>query len=93
MTDLFWHLAALERWTRCCERVPTRVAYEYILANYVLPKWGPSSLQSIKAVSIEDLLRSLAKANGTKAKIREVFGRPSGTLCVMNCTHQTPSPM
>jgi hypothetical protein len=74
MTDLFWHLAALERWTRCCERVPTRVAYEYILANYVLPKWGPSSIQSIKAVSIEDLLRSLAKANGTKAKIREVFG-------------------
>lgn len=49
-------------------------AYQYILKNYIVPKWGSLPLPSVKAVAVEDWLRSLAKANGTKAKIREVFG-------------------
>ena len=49
-------------------------AYKYILKNYVLPKWGSLPLTAVKAVMVEEWLKSLVKANGTKAKIREVFG-------------------
>ncbi|MEO8736971.1 MAG: site-specific integrase [Edaphobacter sp.] len=49
-------------------------AYRYIFANYVVPKWGTFPLGAVKAVAVEEWLKSLIKANGTKAKIREVFG-------------------
>lgn len=74
VAELAEHYKQRELGKDCGKTTKVIKAYEYILANYVLPKWGPSSLQSIKAVAIEDWLRSLAKANGTKAKIREVFG-------------------
>jgi integrase len=51
-----------------------RKSYRYIFRNYVLPQWGGLALGAVKAVAVEDWLRSLDKANGTKAKIREVFG-------------------
>ena len=49
-------------------------AYKYIFANYVIPKWGAVPLVEVKPVAVEDWLKSLKKANGTRAKIREVFG-------------------
>jgi integrase len=49
-------------------------AYRYIFTNYVVPKWGTLPLRAVKAVAVEDWLKTLDKANGTKAKIREVFG-------------------
>jgi integrase len=49
-------------------------AYRSIFANYIVPKWGHFRLGAVKAVEVEAWLRSLDKANGTKAKIREVFG-------------------
>lgn len=49
-------------------------AYRYIFANYVIPRWGAVPLGEVKAVAVEDWLKSLKKANGTRAKIREVFG-------------------
>jgi len=49
-------------------------AYLNIFKNYVLPKWGELPLRAVKAVAVEDWLKTLDKANGTKAKIREVFG-------------------
>jgi integrase len=49
-------------------------AYRYIFNNYILPKWGSLPLSKVKAVEVENWLKSLDKANGTKAKIREVFG-------------------
>ncbi|HMF62798.1 MAG TPA: site-specific integrase [Edaphobacter sp.] len=51
-----------------------RKAYCYILKNYILTQWGTFPLRSVKAVAVEEWLKSLDKANGTKAKIREVFG-------------------
>jgi integrase len=51
-----------------------RKAYLYIFNNYILPKWGSLMLGQVKAVAVEEWLKSLGKANGTKAKIREVFG-------------------
>jgi integrase len=49
-------------------------AYRSIFAVYVVPKWGTFPLGAVKAVAVEEWLRSLTKANGTKSKIREVFG-------------------
>jgi integrase len=49
-------------------------AYLYIFKNYIVPQWGHLPLGAVKAVAVEDWLKSLSKANGTKAKIREVFG-------------------
>jgi integrase len=51
-----------------------RKAYFYILNNYVLPKWGSLPLGAVKAVAVEDWLKTLTLANGSKAKVREVFG-------------------
>jgi integrase len=51
-----------------------RKAYLYIFNNYILPKWGSLPLRAVKAVAVEDWLKGLSLANGSKAKIREVFG-------------------
>jgi integrase len=51
-----------------------RKAYLYIFKNYILPKWGTLPLRAVKAVAVEDWLKPLPLANGSKAKIREVFG-------------------
>src|SRR5260370_33959117 len=74
VSELVDHYKERELGEDCGKATKVVKAYKYILTNYVVPKWGSLTLQSIKAVAIEDWLRSLAKANGTKAKIREVFG-------------------
>jgi len=51
-----------------------RKAYLYIFKNYILPKWGTKPLVGVKAIAVEDWLKSLTLANGSKAKVREVFG-------------------
>jgi hypothetical protein len=51
-----------------------RKAYLYIFKNYILPKWEGLLLNAVKAVAVEDWLKTLRLANGSKAKIREVFG-------------------
>lgn len=51
-----------------------RKAYLYIFKNYILPKWGTFLLGQVKAVAVEDWLKTLPLANGSKAKVREVFG-------------------
>lgn len=51
-----------------------RKAYLYIFNNYILPKWGSLPLVLVKAVAVEEWLKTLPLANGSKAKVREVFG-------------------
>ncbi|MES2391044.1 MAG: site-specific integrase [Acidobacteriota bacterium] len=51
-----------------------RKAYLYIFNKYILPKWGSLPLRAVKAVAVEDWLKTLPLANGSKAKVREVFG-------------------
>lgn len=58
-----------------CERaVKIAKAYRYILKNYIIPQWGTYTLGAVKIVAVESWLKSIDKANDTKAKIREVFG-------------------
>jgi len=58
----------------CGKTAKVAKAYRYIFATYVIPRWGSLPLGAVKAVEVESWLKSLMKANGTKAKIREVFG-------------------
>lgn len=51
-----------------------RKAYLSIFASYIIPKWGNLPLKAVKAVAVEDWLKTLPLANGSKAKVREVFG-------------------
>jgi integrase len=51
-----------------------RKAYLYIFNNYILPMWGSFPLRMVKAVAVEDRLKTLPLANGSKAKVREVLG-------------------
>jgi len=51
-----------------------RKAYLYIFASYVIPRWGNLPLKAVKAVAVEEWLKTLPLANGSKAKVREVFG-------------------
>ena len=46
---------------------------EGYLDRWVLPRWSPYRLKDVKAVAVEDWLRSLPLANGSKAKIRNLM--------------------
>ncbi|HUO14887.1 MAG TPA: site-specific integrase [Verrucomicrobiae bacterium] len=51
----------------------TRTAYEIYLRNWIVPKWGEYSLSDVRTVAVEDWLRSITLANGSKAKIRNLM--------------------
>jgi integrase len=46
---------------------------EGYLERWILPRWASYRLRDIKAVIVEDWLRSLPLANGSKAKIRNLM--------------------
>ncbi len=46
---------------------------EGYLERWILPRWASYRLKDIKAVIVEDWLRSLPLANGSKAKIRNLM--------------------
>lgn len=74
VSELFEHYKVHELGDDSGKALKPRKAYLYIFANYILPKWGHLPLRAVKAVLVEDWLKSLPLANGSKAKIREVFG-------------------
>lgn len=51
----------------------TRTAYEIYLRNWIVPKWGEHSLSDVRTVAVEDWLRSVKLANGSRAKIRNLM--------------------
>lgn len=46
---------------------------EGYLDRWILPRWSSYRLKDVKAVAVEDWLRSLPLANGSKAKIRNLM--------------------
>jgi integrase len=52
----------------------TRHRYESCLRRWIVPRWGEHQLEEIKTVAVEQWLRQLDRANGTKAKIRNLMG-------------------
>lgn len=52
----------------------TRVTYLGYLRKWVLPRWGREYLHDIKAVAVEQWLRSLEElSNGSRSKVRNIM--------------------
>jgi len=51
----------------------TRAAYECYLKAWVLPRWGTYRVDQVKPVAVEAWLDGIKRANGTKAKIRNLM--------------------
>ena len=51
----------------------TRTAYYTYLRNWIVPAWGEHSLSDVRTVAVEDWLRTLPLANGSRAKIRNLM--------------------
>ena len=73
----FSTLAQHYREKEMCEGVgktfATNRTNEGYLERWILPRWSSYRLKDIKAVIVEDWLRSLPLANGSKAKIRNLM--------------------
>ncbi len=51
----------------------TRAVYESYIRNWVVPHWGVRSVWDVKTVAVEEWLKGLPLANGSKAKVRNVM--------------------
>ena len=51
----------------------TRYCYRIMLKQHILPRWGTYLLGDVRTVAVEDWFGSLKLANGSKAKIRNIF--------------------
>jgi len=51
----------------------TRDRCESVLNKWILPRWEKSLIGDIRTVAVEQWLRSIPRANGTKAKIRNTM--------------------
>jgi hypothetical protein len=67
-----------------------RKAYLYIFNDYILPKWGSLPIAAVKTVAVEDWLKTLSLANGSKAKVREVFGAAFRHAMRHGCLRRIP---
>lgn len=52
----------------------TRDRCESVLNRWILPRWGKTAIDQIRTVAVEDWLRSIPRAKGTKSKIRNSMG-------------------
>lgn len=57
----------------CNKAHSTRVAYRSYIKNRILPRWGSYKLSDVKTVAVEEWLRGLTLARGSKAKIRNIM--------------------
>lgn len=51
----------------------TQQVYQQNLKLHILPRWGDYALRQVSSVEVEEWLRSLKYANGTKAKLRNLM--------------------
>ncbi|HEX3822344.1 MAG TPA: site-specific integrase [Candidatus Sulfotelmatobacter sp.] len=51
----------------------TREVYEGYISKWITPRWGIYSLSDVRTVEVESWLGSLNLANGSRAKVRNIF--------------------
>ena len=51
----------------------TQEVYEGYISKWITPKWGACSLSDVRTVAVESWLGTLALANGSRAKVRNIF--------------------
>jgi integrase len=73
IAELVTHYREKEMTETSNKSFSTRTAYEMYLKNWIVPKWGEFSLSDVWTVAVEDWLRTLTLANGSKAKIRNLM--------------------
>ena len=73
--DLVEHFLKHEFGEGCDRTVKAIRLIRDTLNNHVLPTWGGYRLDEVKAPHVESWLKSLDKANPTKAKIRDTFSQ------------------
>src|SRR5580658_8786672 len=57
----------------CTKTRETQVTYVGYFRKWILPRWGSYHVTEVKAVAVEQWLRSLKYANGSKAKARNIM--------------------
>jgi integrase len=82
--ELVEHYKSKEMSATSTKSSSTRTAYECYFRNQIVPVWGEYSLADVRPVAVEDWLRSLPLANGTKAKLRNIMH----TLFTHACRHE-----
>ena len=70
---LIEHYREKELGPNCSKTRKTQVTYEGYFNNWILPRWGGYRITDVKAVAVEQWLRSLQYANGSKAKARNIM--------------------
>ena len=75
MNELVAHFRQLELVDRGEEgkAYSTRDRCESVLNCWILPRWGKTAIDQVRTVAVEDWLRSLPRAKGTRAKIRNTM--------------------
>ena len=71
--ELADHYKEKELCDECGKTVRTRETYRQHLDHYIVPRWGAERVGDVKAIRIQSWLKSLDKAEGTKAKTKAVF--------------------
>ena len=57
----------------CTKTRKTQATYVGYFRKWILPRWGSYHVTEVKAVAVEQWLRSLKYANGSKAKARNIM--------------------
>jgi integrase len=70
---LIEHYREKELGPNCSKTRKTQVTYEGYFKKWILPRWGSYRVTDVKAVAVEQWLRSLQYANGSKAKARNIM--------------------
>jgi integrase len=70
---LIEHYREKELGPNCSKTRKTQVTYEGYFNKWILPRWGSYRVTEVKAVAVEQWLRSLKYANGSKAKARNIM--------------------
>jgi integrase len=73
VNELIDHYKKHELTEESGKRASTRHVYAGFLSVHVEPQWGKLRLDQVKAVTVEQWLRSLKHAPATKAKIRNIM--------------------
>jgi integrase len=51
----------------------TQESYRVYISRWIVPRWGTEYVHKVKPIAVEEWLRSLSLANGSKAKIRNIM--------------------
>ncbi len=73
VADLVAHYTEKELPEDSNKAYSTRKAYQSYLKNWIMPVWGSYRVSAVKTVAVEDWLRTLSLAPGTKAKMRNIM--------------------